>query len=104
MIEPPRGLAERTAELLFEPEPQIAASRDEWPIPPPNRVRVIDLIVAASVLIIAATIALPALAHIRGDHAKVLCSNQLRNLGVAIAMYADSESGYMPLFRLRTDE
>lgn len=102
IIEPPLGLAARTVEAIQRGEPiqpipltaSIPTTR-EWPESAP-RMRAVDFVVAASVLGIAAMLVFPAIASLRGDQARILCTEQLRKVGVALAMYAQQESEQLP--------
>jgi hypothetical protein len=99
-IPPPEGLAGRAVSALFcQPTsvavPQIAPVV-EWDGPAPHRWRAIDLAVASAILIVAASLALPAIAGMRGDQARVLCANQLRNVGIALHIYSQQEKGMLP--------
>jgi hypothetical protein len=92
-IEPPPGLAART--LAFTRTTIFAAAANDW-AEARSRMRPIDFAVAAGILCVAAMLVFPAIATIRGDQARVLCAEQLRNLGVALAMYAEQESDRFP--------
>lgn len=95
-IEPPDGLANRTLEFVREASLPAAAARREWNHESRALMRPVDFAVAAGLLCIAAMLVLPAIATIRGDHGRVLCADQLRQVGVSLAMYADNENGQFP--------
>lgn len=96
-IEPPPGLAERTLKLVQSASVSPAAPYTrEWSSDSRSTLRPLDFAVSACLLGIAALLVFPAIASIRGDHARILCTNQLRQLGVSLAMYAHQENGQFP--------
>jgi hypothetical protein len=92
-IHPPLGLAASTLSLVQRAE--MAAERPEWS-EPRFRLRALDFAVVASILCIAAVLVFPAIATLRGDQSRLVCADRLRQIGVAIAAYADQESGQLP--------
>ena len=92
-IDAPSDLADRTCSLTRYVVQ--ASGRTEWTEARP-RMRPIDFAVAAALLFVAATLVFPAIASIRGDQGRIGCANQLREIGVALAMYADQEGGRFP--------
>lgn len=97
-IEPPPGLADRTLRFIQAantPAPSPLAAR-EWAPEPRTAMRPLDFAISACLLGIAALLVFPAIASIRGDHARIRCTNQLRELGISLAMYANQESGLLP--------
>jgi hypothetical protein len=96
--EPPLGLAGRTLALVNRHELGAAAataSGRDWS-EPRSRMRALDFAVVVSVVGIAALLVLPAIATLRGDQARVVCSEHLRQLGVALTRYADHQQGQAP--------
>ncbi|MFO0944640.1 MAG: hypothetical protein U1D30_01645 [Planctomycetota bacterium] len=59
-------------------------------------IRPLDFIVAATLFGVAALLAIPALIQLRGDQERILCAEQFRRLGVALAMYAEQEHNQLP--------
>lgn len=92
-IEPPPNLAGRTLDVVRRAA--YSVGRKEWAATH-NRVRPVDVLVAACVLGVAATLVVPAVATLRGDQARVLCADNLRRLGVSLSIYADMENGHFP--------
>lgn len=96
-IEPPKGLAERTLAAIHAANvPASDRVVREWSAEPRTAMRPIDFAVSACLLGIAAILVFPAIASIRGDHSRILCTDQLRRLGVCLAMYANQENGQFP--------
>ena len=92
-VEPPAGLCERT--LAFVHGASAARSRAEW-APSRSAARLVDYMVAASLLIVSATVLLPALSQVQLEQRRLACADQLHHLGVALAMYAEQEGGQLP--------
>lgn len=92
MIEPPAGLAHRTMRCFAQPH--MMASRE--PVATRVPLRAVDLLVATGCLTLALLLVLPALYALRLDEDRVLCAQRLSRLGVALALYAQRESGQLP--------
>lgn len=98
--EPPRRLVERTIQLGYMAH---AAERCRWsfasliryPVSP-TVMRVIDVAVAALILLVLATLLFPALAHMRELQRTVACRDNLRQIGLAQLAYADQYGGRLP--------
>ena len=91
-VDPPRGLAERTVRTVRQHgvlEPWAGTS-SSW--------RPTDLAVAATILVLISVVIFPALDQARHQRQLADCSNNLRNLGVAMEGYAQSHSQYFPFF------
>ena len=91
-IDPPVGLAQRTVRVVQQHrvlEPWTGAS-SSW--------RLTDLAIAATILVLISVVIFPALDQSRQQRMLVDCSNNLRNLGVAMESYAQSHSQYFPFF------
>ncbi len=92
-LPPPTGLAARTCEYI---------QRSNRPTPlhefgsRPTRWSVQDFMVAASILVAASMLFIPAVAHSRGVARIAQCQNNLRQLGIALTKYSDAHHGYLP--------
>ena len=91
-VDAPQGLAERTVRHvqqhgMLEP---WSGTRSSW--------RLTDLAVAATILVLISVVIFPALDQARQQRQVTECSNNLRNLGVAMEGYAQSHSRYFPFF------
>lgn len=93
-IEAPTGLADR-AFANIKAMAAVPPPMADW-VEPSRRFRMVDIVVAASILLLATTLVFPAVAALRGDQARVGCAAHLRDMGVALAMYADQEHGQLP--------
>jgi hypothetical protein len=99
-IEPPAGLATRTCLLISKytevsPAPvadpgerQAAASAGRW--------RLSDFAVAASVLIAAGMLFLPALSNSRSNARLLACQNNLKDLGAGLVNYSRQNNDLFP--------
>jgi prepilin-type processing-associated H-X9-DG protein len=99
-FEPPAGLAERTlarvaatagGELPHAPRPvnrAAASGRPAW--------RRADVLVAASVLIVAAGLGLSLLFRLREGHDVLACQNNLREFFIALKTYSEQHRGDFP--------
>ncbi len=56
----------------------------------------IELLVVIAIIAILASLLLPALSNARRRAQQVKCIGQLRQLGIAIGMYADEQDGFVP--------
>jgi hypothetical protein len=91
-IEPPPNLADRTIARVRE---VVFSSREaEWA--PWSRVGFLDVLVAASVVAVMVSLMIPAVATVRGMHSRLLCADQLRSIGVALAMYTEQDGRCFP--------
>ena len=99
-IAPPPGLADRTLEFVFAAAGRRPLVERDWVEAGTSRMRPLDFIVAITVLGLAITLLFPAIATIRGDQARVACADRLRDLGIALNLYADQENGYFPYIAL----
>lgn len=93
-IEPPLGLAGRAIEALRRRRPGTQESRP-WSGGQAS-VRPLDVIVAATLFGIAGILVLPAIVRLRGEQSRIVCADRLRNLGMALALYAEQEGGHLP--------
>ncbi|MFM1770183.1 MAG: hypothetical protein RJA22_2712 [Verrucomicrobiota bacterium] len=60
----------------------------------------IELLVVIAIIAILAGMLLPALARAKETGKRIACVNQLRQLGLAAAMYADEQQGFYPMREL----
>lgn len=95
-IEPPSGLASRTfAFVSASTEPSVTYVARDWATPK-NTVRPLDFIVAATLFGLVSILAIPAIVRLRGDQDRIMCADHLRTIGIALAMYAEVDGGYLP--------
>jgi len=70
------------------------------PPPPPRRrpaaFTLIELLVVVAIIAVLASMLLPALANARKRVRSTHCTNNLRQIGIAIAMYASDQDDYFP--------
>lgn len=95
-IEPPPGLAADTFQIIQQSRRNstLSDTQREW-APSTTRLRPVDFIVAATILLMVSMLVLPAIARLRGDQQRIMCSDHLRRIGTALAMYVDQE-GSLP--------
>ena len=97
--DPPEGLAQQTVEFV-----QTAAKIAALPRMTPDlsasmgasRWRIADLVVAAGVLVGASLLFIPAVSQSRYSTRVSGCQNNLRQLGVALVNYSESNDRYFP--------
>lgn len=102
---PPTGLARRSCEYIATlPPPAVAADQT---VEKPNRRwfsstrengshgrrSIMDVVIAATVLMLLAAIVLPAINHSRFESRKMACQDNLREVGFALLEYADNSGG-----------
>lgn len=92
-FEPPPGLADRTCEFVAANDSLPAR---EAPARAASDWHVRDFLVAASILLCALSLLLPALLHTRFQAEVNGCQNNLRQIGLALAHYSEFNSGYFP--------
>lgn len=97
-FEPPAGLARRTCHLVaLQTAPAVTPARGALPQAMAAEVRLdrqyrwTDLLVAAAVLIAAASLFFPALSHSRFQSEIAMCQNHLRQLGMALHEYSSQQ-------------
>lgn len=97
-FEPPAGLARRTCHLVaLQTAPPVSPARGALPqamatdVRHDRQYRWTDLLVAAAVLIAAASLFFPALSHSRFQSEVAMCQNHLRQLGVALHDYSSHQ-------------
>jgi hypothetical protein len=104
--DPPPGLADRTCRFVaaHTPSPASAATssaskRLRSEVSPPGwmrRMTKLDAIMAATVLVAATLLILPAIANSRFSARRAACQNNLSELGKALTKYSQSNGGYFP--------
>ena len=93
-VDPPAGLAERTVRTVQQHrvlEPWAGAS-------PSSSWRLSDLAIAATILALISVVIFPALDQSRQQRLLAECTNNLRNLGVAMESYAQAHREYYPFY------
>lgn len=93
-LDPPPGLADRTIAAARNPAFTVARTTD-WSATSP-RIRFLDLVVVASVLLLAAIIILPAIASLRGEEGRLACADNFRQYYASLANYCSVENGQYP--------
>jgi Protein of unknown function (DUF1559) len=103
----PRGLAERTTELVASESGEFADASDSAPgrpcaavaAEPPGGVlgwSLADLTVAGGVMLAVSMLLFPALGDSRNATRRNVCQNNQRELWIALTNYADDHGGYFP--------
>ena len=92
-IEPPPGLADRTIAAVHDP---VLSAIHHDTFSAGSSIRLFDVAVACSVLLFGAFVLLPAIASLRGDEGRLVCANQLRQIGTALSSYQVMEQGELP--------
>lgn len=96
----PDGLADRTAGAISKALAiHGGASYHDGVDAPCDRSRFtfVDVCVAAGVLLAVTAMVLPALPQSRADARRVVCQNNMAEIGKALQRYADSHDGYFPM-------
>src|SRR3954471_9517370 len=57
----------------------------------------IELLVVIAIIAILASLLLPALARAKESSKRIQCVNDIRQLGMSVAMYADAHEGFYPV-------
>ncbi|MCG8586345.1 MAG: hypothetical protein MI757_16680, partial [Pirellulales bacterium] len=91
--DPPLALAARTCEMVASRP--MATTADEASAAKASRMRLIDMAVAASVVLAAAALFVPAVSNSRYAAHLAQCQNNLRQLGRAILQFGES-NGQLP--------
>lgn len=96
---PPAGLVARTCRLVslrsYRESPNDEAARPLGGTP--TRWRVVDMLVAAGIVIAASMLFFPAVAHSRFQAKVDACQNNLRVVGQALLRYSQFHDGYFPV-------
>ena len=107
-IQPPPGLARRTCDLIARherateesPPAELAAPRRElssWEPPSSaGRWRPVDVAVALAVCLAGVAMIFPIINLSRARSRVTVCSNKLREIGVALTEYSEHQNGYFP--------
>jgi anti-sigma-K factor RskA len=108
-LEPPPGLARRTVDYVFSRAWQSAApaagaaavgrALPTWtePAAPTRRWRMVDLSVAAGIVVAAFAVVLPAISQSRANAQRIACAGNMSNTYKALASYADKNQHTLPV-------
>lgn len=101
--DPPSGLAERTCQFvesnLAKPLPKKECKKLRPEFSPPSwvhRMTKLDMAMAATVLVIATLLIVPAVHNSRLAARREACQDNLRELGTALSQYSQKNGGYFP--------
>ena len=92
--EPPEGLYQRTCTLVAQRGTSVATAASQASTS--ARWGLHDLLVAASILVAAGMLFVPAVNQSRGLAQRAQCQNNLRSLGVAMQQYSDANQDNFP--------
>lgn len=87
----PVGLADRTASRIAEVTTDAPCGRSRWSL--------VDVAVAAGVLLALGAMLAPALPRGRADARRLLCQDNMRQLGQGLVRYADNHADTFPYIR-----
>jgi hypothetical protein len=99
--DPPPGLADRTCQFVAAhlTSPASAAKRLRPEVAPHSwigRMTKLDVVMAATVLLLATSLIFPALSNSRFSARRAACQDNLRELGSALTQYSQTNGGYFP--------
>ncbi len=104
-VPPPERLVQRTiatvymraaAERCSVPPPVPSTPAELFKSSAPTRFRLLDLAVALVLAFVVSGLLFPAVARVRDYYREVACRENLRNVGLALAVYADQFNGQLP--------
>jgi anti-sigma-K factor RskA len=112
-IDPPAGLARRTIDFVFlhlalqvqgpaANQPAVSRPQPNWSDrpAPTRRWRMVDMSVAAGIMVAALSVVVPAIIQSRANAERIACQNQLRSTYDGIAKYADLHNGALPIAKV----
>jgi anti-sigma-K factor RskA len=115
-FDPPVGLARRTIDFVFlhlalqaqgpaANEPAVTRLQPNWsegPVPA-RRWRIVDVSVAAGILVAALSVVVPAIIQSRANAERLACQNRMQQTYRGIAKYADMNNGNLPIATVSND-
>jgi len=87
----------RAALRMILPDPQLRSPSDATPRCP-RAFSLVELLVVIGIIVLLATILMPALRHARESALRVKCAAQLQQIGQALLHYANDNKGCLPAF------
>ncbi|MEX2139515.1 MAG: hypothetical protein WD894_09660 [Pirellulales bacterium] len=109
-FDPPIGLARRTIEFVFlrlalqaegpaANEPAVTRPQSNWSDQPAptRRWRMVDISVAAGILVAALSVVVPAIIQSRANTQRLACQDRMKSTYSGIAKYADLHNGKLPI-------
>ena len=112
-IDPPVGLARRTIDFVFlrlalqaqgpgPNEPAVTRPQFNWTDrpAPTRRWRMVDVSVAAGILVAALSVVVPAIIQSRANAERLACQNRMQSTYSGIAQYAGMHNGALPIAKV----
>jgi anti-sigma-K factor RskA len=112
-LDPPAGLAQRTIDFVFlrlalqaqgpsANEPAVTRPQPNWSDAPAptRRWRMVDVSVAAGILVAALSVVVPAIIQSRANAERLACQNRMQTTYGGIAKYADMRNGALPIAKV----
>ena len=87
----------QTGNSMFVPDPSNPGAVAPRAFPRGRGFTLIELLVVIAIIAVLASLLLPALASAKAKGKQAKCASNLRQIGLALSMYADENGGWMPL-------